>query len=62
MSRLLKVFYKEQDGAVSVDWVVLTAAIVGFCIAVYTSMETNTLALRDGLTGALEAENDFTAN
>ena len=34
MTKLLKVFAKDQDGAVTVDWVVLTAAIVGIALAV----------------------------
>ena len=31
-------FLKNEDGAVTVDWVVLTAAIVGLGIAVMTSV------------------------
>ena len=34
MTKLLKMFAKDQDGAVTVDWVVLTAAIVGIAIAI----------------------------
>ncbi|MEM1078784.1 pilus assembly protein [Dinoroseobacter sp. S76] len=33
--KLAKTFRTEEDGAVTVDWVVLTAAIVGLGIAVY---------------------------
>lgn len=33
--KLAKTFRNEEDGAVTVDWVVLTAAIVGLGIAVY---------------------------
>lgn len=33
--KLAKTFRTEDDGAVTVDWVVLTAAIVGLGIAVY---------------------------
>ncbi|ABV92873.1 hypothetical protein Dshi_1132 [Dinoroseobacter shibae DFL 12 = DSM 16493] len=33
--KLAKTFRSEEDGAVTVDWVVLTAAIVGLGIAVY---------------------------
>lgn len=32
--KLFKSFRKDEDGAVTVDWVVLTAAIVGLGIAV----------------------------
>jgi len=59
MNRFFTAFCRDAEGAVTVDWVVLTAAIVGFCIAVYTVMEDNTLALRDGLVGQLQVENDF---
>ncbi|MCF6305351.1 MAG: hypothetical protein L3J33_08270 [Rhodobacteraceae bacterium] len=34
MTKLLNVFTKDEDGAVTVDWVVLTAAIVGIAIAI----------------------------
>lgn len=33
--KLAEIFRAEEDGAVTVDWVVLTAAIVGLGIAVY---------------------------
>ena len=32
MKKLLKKIAKDEDGAVSVDWVVLTAAIVGLAV------------------------------
>lgn len=32
MLKLKKIFTKEEDGAVTVDWVVLTAAIVGVSV------------------------------
>lgn len=35
---LIKTFRNDEDGAVTVDWVVLTAAIVGLGIAVLTSV------------------------
>ena len=34
MLRSLRKFRDDQHGAVTVDWVVLTAAIIGFSIAV----------------------------
>ncbi|MCR9112245.1 MAG: hypothetical protein NXH84_03175 [Rhodobacteraceae bacterium] len=33
MIRKLKAFAKKEDGAVTVDWVVLTAAVVGLGVA-----------------------------
>ena len=35
---LMKNFTKDESGAVTVDWVVLTAAIVGLGIAVLTAV------------------------
>ena len=35
---LIKSFQRDEDGAVTVDWVVLTAAIVGLGIAVLTTV------------------------
>jgi len=35
---LMKNFSRDEDGAVTVDWVVLTAAIVGLGIAVLTTV------------------------
>jgi len=36
--RLIKTFNKDESGAVTVDWVVLTAAIVGLGIAVLAAV------------------------
>ena len=55
----MKRFINDESGAVTVDWVVLTAAIVGIAIAVLTviagginsaSVDINT-ALEDGADG-----------
>jgi len=35
---LIKTFHNDESGAVTVDWVVLTAAIVGLGIAVVVSV------------------------
>lgn len=59
MHALLSAFLSKEDGAVTVDWIVLTAAIVGFCIAAYTAAETATLGLRDGVSAELVRQNDF---
>ena len=34
MRRYLEDVLREDDGAITVDWVILTAAIVGLCIGV----------------------------
>lgn len=46
MPMFLKRFCAEEDGAVTVDWVVLTASIVGLALAVMT-------AISGGLTTAM---------
>ena len=45
----LKSFYTEEDGAVTVDWVVLTAAIVGLCALIASAMQTGALGLANTL-------------
>ena len=39
MMKFNKNFRKDEDGAVTVDWVVLTAAVVGLAVAAYTAIE-----------------------
>jgi len=45
----LKSFYTDDDGAVTVDWVVLTAAIVGLCVLIASAMQDGALGLADAL-------------
>ncbi len=40
MMKFIKNFRKDEAGAVTVDWVVLTAAVVGLAVAAYSSIET----------------------
>ncbi len=40
MMNFIKNFRNDDSGAVTVDWVVLTAAVVGLAVAAYTSIET----------------------
>lgn len=47
-------FLNDESGAVTVDWVVLTAAIVGLGIAVLTSVGTGTVNLADNIATSLE--------
>ena len=46
MRKLFKTFRADENGAVTVDWVVLTAAVVGLAIVAYGAIEdqTNLLA------------------
>ena len=44
---------RDEDGAVTVDWVVLTSAVVGLGIAVLTTVANGTTALGDTISGDL---------
>lgn len=45
LKRRLPVFLQNQSGAVTVDWVVLTAAIVGLGVAVMSSVGQTTASV-----------------
>ena len=47
--KLAKRFKRDEDGAVTVDWVVLTAAIVGLGIAVLASVRGATEKVTDNI-------------
>ena len=49
MIKFIKNFRKDEDGAVTVDWVVLTAAVVGLGVAGVASVKGGV----DGLAGAI---------
>ena len=46
---MMKTFLNDESGAVTVDWVVLTAAIVGLGIAVLTSVGGGTTTLAESI-------------
>ena len=48
MTNFIKNFAQDENGAVTVDWVVLTAAVVGLAVAAYGSIQTGA----SGLTAA----------
>ncbi|MCB1398029.1 MAG: hypothetical protein KDJ98_19090 [Rhodobacteraceae bacterium] len=50
---LIKTFAADESGAVTVDWVVLTAAIVGLGLAVVTSVRSGVSALGTDISNAL---------
>jgi Flp pilus assembly pilin Flp len=56
MFNFISNFRADEDGAVTVDWVVLTAAIVGLGIAVLTTVGSGTVALGDKISAALSAQ------
>ena len=56
MFNFIKTFRADEDGAVTVDWVVLTAAIVGLGIAVIQVVGNGTVALGAKISSQLEAQ------
>ena len=54
--KLAQNFKRDEDGAVTVDWVVLTAAIVGLGIAVLSSVGGATSDLADTISSNLAAQ------
>ena len=53
MLNFIKNFRKDEDGAVTVDWVVLTAAVVALGGAAYTSIQTGATTLTGNVGTAL---------
>lgn len=56
MQAVLAKFIEAEDGAVTVDWVVLTAAIVGLGIAVITTVSQGAVDHATGLGAHLGAK------
>ena len=52
---LVKRFQKDEDGAVTVDWVVLTAAVVGLGLVVMTAIQPAISGLATNIAGSIEA-------
>ena len=57
MMNFIKNFRKDEDGAVTVDWVVLTAAVVGLAVAAYSSIETGSSNLTSNTSTFLDGRN-----
>ena len=55
--KLFKLFAKDEDGAVTVDWVVLTSAIVGLGIAVMLSVGNSTSGLAKKISSKIVSTN-----
>ncbi len=52
---IIENFRNDESGAVTVDWVVLTAAIVGLGIAVVASVRSGTTSVADVIDDSLSA-------
>ena len=55
MQNVLVKFFKSESGAVTVDWVVLTGAIVGLGFAVATLILPNLMPVASGVQPSLDA-------
>ncbi|MFB9151494.1 Flp family type IVb pilin [Roseovarius ramblicola] len=55
MMNFFKTFARDEDGAVTVDWVVLTAAIVGLGIAAIATVKGGVDSLAGEIDGSLSA-------
>lgn len=56
MINLLKIFATDESAAITVDFVVLTAAIAGLGFAVITAMQPGIAAQSDHIATVLEGE------
>ncbi|MEI4487683.1 hypothetical protein V8J36_15945 [Frigidibacter sp. MR17.14] len=55
LTNLFKKFRKDEDGAVTVDWVVLTAAVVGLGVAAMSLIDTGVTDLSTSIQSSLSA-------
>ncbi|MCA0907527.1 hypothetical protein LCM27_14085 [Ruegeria marisrubri] len=55
MIKFIKNFRKDEDGAVTVDWVVLTAAVIGLAAVAYQQISAGATGLATGVNEALNA-------
>ncbi len=54
MIKFFKNFRKDEDGAVTVDWVVLTAAVVALAAIAYNQVRTGASGLAGDVQSALD--------
>lgn len=47
MKNMMTSFRTDEDGAVTVDWVVLTAAVVGLSLAAFASIQQGSRSVGD---------------
>ncbi|MFQ6549167.1 Flp family type IVb pilin [Aestuariibius sp. 2305UL40-4] len=61
MTKFLAKFRKDEDGAVTVDWVVLTALVVGLAIGLLALIETAVDGLGSDIATAIDGVDPNTA-
>ncbi|MEM6888695.1 MAG: hypothetical protein AAF636_11205 [Pseudomonadota bacterium] len=62
MRTWFKNFRKSEDGAVTVDWVVLTAAVCGMCISMVATLSNETNGVASGTNSFLSDQEAGTFN
>ncbi|WP_171173563.1 hypothetical protein [Ruegeria sp. HKCCD8929] len=62
MIKFFKNFRKDEDGAVTVDWVVLTAAVVALAAVAYTQVRAGASDLAGSVESALSGVSVLTPN
>ena len=53
---LIKKFRRQEEDAVTVDWVVLTAAVIGLGVAALTAVSSGTQSLTGTISASLAAQ------
>ncbi|MAC79872.1 MAG: hypothetical protein CML66_17620 [Rhodobacteraceae bacterium] len=62
MIKFIKNFRKDENGAVTVDWVVLTAAVVALAGAAYTAIDSGATNLTTETGNFIKAQDPDAAN
>lgn len=63
LTKRFRNFNKDEDGAVTVDWVVLTAAVVGLGLIVFAAIKPKIDNLATAIGGEIEnAQTEMTGN
>ncbi|MFA8386808.1 MAG: hypothetical protein ACEPO2_14380 [Pelagibaca sp.] len=62
MIKVFKSFTADESGAVTVDWVVLTAAVVGMAVLTYAALADNTQEVTTATGAAVLTAQDFLTN
>lgn len=57
-----KEFFANESGAVTVDWVVLTAAVVGLAMITYVGLAENTQAVTNATGATVLTAQEFLTN
>lgn len=56
MTSCFKTFLANESGAITVDWVVLTAALVGLAVAVVVPIGNASVAQSDGIASTVDSQ------